>query len=380
MMHPVNAKPRAGWLAHPPATFALLSIQAIFLLKYGERIAGFWPAAAASAAISAAFLWPPLWRMRIGCRWRWWVLAAWALCLAVALHRFTPQHFQVDRWDAVYYWWQALLRGEFPYSARTRFDGFPSPLPFLQVVLAPFALGVDLAWATLLGWGSWVAWIWRRAGSVALPHLMLALLAPPVLWEIMCRSTLFVNSLLFMAFLWLSLTARRTPIVLGGCAGLLLSTRLAFAVPLAGWGLTELASRRHNLRQMIVIGLCALVVFGLTLLPLWMAWGGDAFRMHNPFGHHQRHMPLIGTAFLLSLSLALGWLRPQRPVQNASWVVLGFGILYCINAVATFGWHQAWYAHNADISYFLFAWPLMWTTPLEAPSGDSRGTGPASGP
>jgi len=352
------------WPGLAPAVIALLLIQAIFLVKYGERAVGFWPAVLGAVAVSAAFVWEPPWRIRISSNWRWLVLALWSLGLALALHRIPPTHFQVDRWDCVVYWWDALLRGEFPYSARTRFNGFPSPLPFLQLVMAPFALWGDLAWATLLAWGLWVAWIWRRAGSLALPQLVLALLAPPVLWEILGRSTLVVNSLLLMLFLWLALPPTRSQAAVGAMAGLLLSTRLAFAVPLAGWGLAEAIRGRRNLRQLIVIGICALASFGLTLSPLWLGWNIDQWRAHNPFAHHQLHMPWIGTAALLSLSLALAWRRPDRQFHNAAWVLLSFGVLFCFNAILKYGWQEAWYGHRADISYLLFAWPLLWTYPF----------------
>lgn len=357
---------RAYGPAHAPGSIVLLLIQAVFLVKYGERAVGLWPAMLGAVAVSAVLAWPPLWRVHIPGTWRWPVLALWSIGLAVALLRLAPSQFQVDRWDAIVYCWQALLDGRFPYSARTRFGGFPSPLPFLQLLLAPFALWGELAWATLLAWGLWVAWIWRRAGSLALPQIILALLAPPVLWEVMCRSTLVVNSVLWILFLGFALPPKRSGVALGSLAGLLASTRLAFVVPLAGWCLAELIGRRRDPRDLVVIGLAALAAFCLTLAPLWLGWPADSWHHHNPFGHHQSHMPWPGTAALLGLSLALAWRWPERSFRNSVWVLLGFGVLFCLNAVLVHGWHGAWYGNRADISYLLFAWPALWTYPFWA--------------
>lgn len=362
-MHGLKQAGRDPPLARSPALIALLLIQAVFLIKYGERAVGLWPALLGTVALSAAFFWPPLWRIRLAGKWRWPLLALWSLGLAMVLHWYPPWQFQVDRWDAVVYWWQALLRGDFPYSARTRFDGFPSPLPFLQLVLAPFALWGDLAWATLVAWSLWVARIWRRAESFPLPHLVLALLAPPVLWEVMCRSTLMINSVLWMLFLWFALPSKRSSAALGSLAGLLLSTRLAFAVPLAGWGLAEWISRRRNVRNLTIIGVATLAAFSLTLAPLWLGWAAEQWQIHNPFGHQQRHMPWPGTVALLGLSLGLAWRHPGRQFHNSAWVLLAFGVLFCLNAILMHGWQAAWYGSRADISYLLFAWPLLWTYP-----------------
>lgn len=352
-------QPAAPW--RQPALVALLLIQAAFLAKYGERIAGPTAAIIGCVLISAAFLVPAAWRVSIAWRHGPWIIAFWvAVCMAV-LAAVPPWSFQVDRWDAVVYWWEALLRGDFPYSARTRMWGFPSPLPALQVVFAPFALWGDLAWATLAAWAACVAWVWRRTGALRLPQIALALLAPPVLWEIACRSTLLVNALLLLLFLGSTRQLLARPSLAGALTGLLLSTRLAMVVPLLGWGVG--LWRLGHLRPATIARAAwpALLVFGITLSPLWLFWDMDAWTRDNPFAHHNRHMPMLGTALLLSLSLVLGAGRPRRVLANAAWVMLGFGVLYCANAVLSHGWQAAWYGHRADISYLLFAWPFLWT-------------------
>lgn len=266
---------------------------------------------------------------------------------------FPQASIQVDRWDAIFCWWDALFQGQFPYTARTRFDGFPSPLPGLQLLYLPGYLLGDLSYLNLI-FMSIAIWICPPKHRFLLISTLV--LSPAFWWEMTTRSTLLINSAVILLLFATHQKFTSKSILYGVLLGLILCSRSHWWLI---WMLAYLAI--PTLRNWQTLS-CCVVAFAspLTLLYLWQP---QTFALNNPFNHHAHHMPLFYIPILISVYLWGIWQIYRTPtslyfVAGIFLWVLGFSQLSFRFTIQSF--HDVfWGVNPADISYPIMCIPFL---------------------
>jgi hypothetical protein len=289
-----------------------------------------------------------------------------SVCANAIFHRIDPSTSNVDRWDAVVYWWDCLLAGKFPYSCFTRFNGFPSPFPFLQVICFSFYLIGELGWVIIASVALFVLIINYTflSEKSTLIGIILIVSSLPLWWEICVRSTLFVNGFLIssmIAFiLKFSEKQKKHAIVTGVFAGLILSTRMVVVIPLVAV-VSFVYLSKLKLKDLVYFGISMLITFLATFLPFILFWTIEDLLVFNPISHHDRHMPHVFTISVLFLSFVLGIASKDKGVLFLSSGICLFILATIFVGIEVFdkGWQTAFHKNVADISYFILAFPSL---------------------
>ena len=126
------------------AILLLAGLAALFVAKYAMRVTPYFAyitAAYFCVYVGVAWL---LYRQRLRLFQSkvlfWFALAAMVVAMMVVQYHFDPYQLRVDRWSALHYPIQNLLRGEYPYLAHTHLGGSASPFPVWQLFHIPFYL------------------------------------------------------------------------------------------------------------------------------------------------------------------------------------------------------------------------------------------------
>ncbi|HSQ41442.1 MAG TPA: hypothetical protein VLM37_04095 [Fibrobacteraceae bacterium] len=340
--------------------FFLLAINELFILKYCSRMMG-GPIIALVMLAYGLIAWMVVSRRPIIPRWT--LMAALSLfCLSIVClwWMIPPDQIQVDRWDAVYCWWQKLFSGEYPWSARTRFGGFCSPLPFLQLVCLPVAFTKHIGVLTLLIialYGTFT--IFRKNRALATVTIFWLVLSPAVVWELLVHSTLMLNSFLFIPFFPLF---QRYPVwVSGSIAGLLASTRIS-VLPLFLLVWIYPSIREKNAKVAFLFPTFCVLLAVLTLVPFIAGFGWNAFWAENPIVHQTNHMGMVYKVILLLFSVLLGLYSARdiaRQIISAGMITFLMGSFFILHGLETESLSVLIFQSQVDISYLLFSFPFF---------------------
>jgi hypothetical protein len=319
---------------------------------------------------------------------RWLTLRLYAVaCFVIALSGLgllvavDAASLDVDRWSAITAFWDAALRGDYPYAARSHLGGYSGQFPFFFLLALPvYALG-EIGLLALGAWLAFLAAVWRLTDAVpAFTVLVLSVAGAGMWWEVGARSNLFANMALVMVVLVVGLRRPPTKVgraaVLGVGSGLVLSTRGIVALPLAGFAASAfvwcpgrvqalplaravrgLAGRRGL--RLAVYGLVAVAVFAATFLPL-AVWGIDEVRRYNPFEFQSRFVPwwAVAVALVAAVSWAGRTWRLSALCGRLSVLVLAVAAVHVGELVVRQGFDVAVYGGEADVSFFVLALPL----------------------
>jgi hypothetical protein len=176
---------RAGFWGRPDVWASLVAIAfpgALFAVKYGPR-AGVspWAALAGYLVFFVLHVGVAQWlsgRIPSGGGGRtlvWAGVAAYAAALFAVYLRIDPENLQIDRWSALDRFWDALVRGEYPY-VRTHLGSHISGFPGLFVVAFPFWLLGDVGLLQFAALAAFAALALRVAGTSAVGECGVALL------------------------------------------------------------------------------------------------------------------------------------------------------------------------------------------------------------
>ncbi len=374
------AEPKARLLEVPINTFAAVSLtfilatDCVFFIKYASRISGFLVAFIALLIIIAVKLCLFL-LIRRGRRIGLNSLILFIpllIVLAIGLQFLPPGKINVDRWDTIYYWWDAFIKGVYPYSARTRFGGLANQLPFLQYFYFPAYLYIDYISLLILAF-IFINIIVRRSGgksplfydNYSLSVLFLSITSFAVLWDIVCRSSLFVNSsllLLVIYYLLYNKDASFRRFIIGGVlGGLVLSTRLVTVIPLLSVAVFILAKDKfRNFAGYMTLFIVIIVTFTLTFLPLSF-FPPESIKAFNPFIIQDSHMPHYLTVSFCILALAAGFFsKSRRTLIFLNGILLWLmAFTYIARQVSIIGLSQAYFGSRGDISYLVMSLPFF---------------------
>lgn len=277
----------------------------------------------------------------------------------------------VDRWEVITAFWNAVENGEYPYFAHACNSGNPpGPSPVYFFLSYPFyKTGLFQCMALMALW-LWVLFVPSRA-FVSNRHRALTILlfmcSPVLAYEIVTRSTILFNAVIF--FIWAVYFVRFPlwhPVAVIGNAlllGFILATRSAYVVPVLVFGFYYLSSRWREDRVKIVLwGLVAFAAYASVFGLLVLIWGLDSFLTCNPFMvQSEMIIPMWLACLLLGMSVAAG-LVSRTPVM-AIWlsgiILFVSGLSQIVLVSVLNGFHNAFVESHADITYMLLGLPFL---------------------
>lgn len=338
-------------------------VNALFLVKYGERVHPLLPLAGAVLvlvglgmnAAMARFLEK---RGRDGLL-PWLYLAILLSGSIACFHRIPVASLRVDRFDMIDLFWENFRAGTNPYTPRIAgVSSVPSQFPVYFLLALPFQLIGEIGWIPVVSVAAmgWILWRMPAPFSRRAQVLSLVLLSPALWWEIACRSTIFANSILcLVALLPILRSPRKAPSLKAALfLGLATSTRsvtLQMVLPVV------LAKVHRNLRSWIAPALAWLCLPLASIAPLLLL---RRFHLWNPFDVNGLFLPGWVSASILLASIAAARLRSDWRWVLSS-MVLGLDLLVAIYAgiiIWNVGWSSAFLASGVDISYFLLGSPF----------------------
>lgn len=350
-------------------------INALFITKYLMRISLSVTLLALSAYLLAGLLLPLLAGLllprlaarvgHVGSRSLWFAILGFILVLAGMQYLIDPYQIQVDRWSAIHNFINYLVHGRYPYMAPTHLGGYGSPFPVWQFLHIPFYYlnNVGLSLFAVLAFTLYT--VKRLYGNRAtLCFLAYLLYSPAFLYEIFVRSDLMANFLLVLAVINLLLIKQAglstRPVLYFLLLGMLLSTRLAVAIPFFIFLLRPFLSLNFRRKTSFLLGI--FLTFSLTFLP-FLLWDMKSllFFEYNPFILQTRQGSLSGILLLIPIMiyLAFSWQDSRRRLYGN----IGYG-LFLLTAVtfiinmATCGNYRL-FSPTYDISYFSMSLPFI---------------------
>lgn len=278
---------------------------------------------------------------------------------------FPPGKFELDRWDMITVFSDALFSGEYPYAAEGVTSGnTPAQSPFYFLLCLPFHAAKWYVGIPIVG--VWIYYLATKKGYLYnSSSTLLIIFSPFVVYETLTCSTIFFNSALVMAWmLWIQYTRRRDNffMVMHALAGgLLLCTRNCFIIPIVLLGVMMLI---HNKRKATVLlwGAIIILVFSLLYLPFVFGWSYLQWETVNPFKVQSEVILSMGMMTLIvGGTIVTGFF-----CKNYNQVIFCSGIwlfaacvIMLIETSLRFGFKLAFFESYADITYFILSIPFI---------------------
>lgn len=284
----------------------------------------------------------------------------------VSFRLISVQTISVDRWSVITSFLDDLFCGKYPYDAKSFLGNPPGPFPFYFILALPFYGIGEIGLMTLTSLILFFLFLNKKTTDDRTFFLqtLLVLASPAMVWEIIVRSTIFVNFCLVVFYVsWLEknvLSKDRKRVLLPGCVGgLLLSTRAIAAIPVLCYLSYALLRKKDFANYLRMCGAMA-VGFCVTFVPL-LFWGRESFIQNNPIVLQAGFTPAIVTLGFLFTSCVVGlFLKRFDGFLRFCGVVV-----FCIVAtsmawsLSDVGWYNALYGSKFDISYFIFCIPFL---------------------
>jgi hypothetical protein len=242
----------------------------------------------------------------------------------------------------------------------------PGPLPIYFIITWPFLKIGELALFTLVGCIILSIFLYVRSTiQNANIGLFILVASVAIIWELVTRSTIFTNAVIFLLglhwFLVIDLKNKKHLILSAIVAALLLSTRTIFAIPLIIFGLYKLRINKNIFKNLLAWSLFIVLFFALTFIPLIIYYPTEFWQI-NPFiVQSEQLLPIYFTPILILLAVLFGWIsKKSNDVIFFSGIafVITF-LIYFIYVASITSLHDAFFNSAADISYLLFSVPFL---------------------
>lgn len=295
------------------------------------------------------------------------ILVVFITASSIAFQIIPAESLDVDRWSVITSFWDTYLSGDYAYYAKSNVGNEPGPMPFYYILALPFYLIGELGYFSILGILVFVAVL--RLSIIPIQYrtiaILLVLTSVSYLWEVVCRSNIFLNSTLVLLAIILFLSTPKYTlfrlILLGIIIGLVMSTRNVVAIPLIIAGLYQLKTGNIKFSQAMIISVIAIIIFAATFLPFIINHMND-FLIMNPFIVQSSFLvPFEYTILFLFLAVLFGLLcRSTYDVYFYSGLVLFVSILiYFLYHISISSFKIAFFDAQADISYFILSMPFL---------------------
>jgi len=251
----------------------------------------------------------------------------------------------VDRWSVITSFLNKLFSGEFPYTARSHVNNLPGPFPFYFVIAMPFYFVGSIGLLVLAGYWLFIGclerWIPRDNDKTCI--VLLLSVSPAYIWEMLSRSTIFVNVAILCAFM---LATTRFIKKRGGQS---CSAGILFCLGIAGG---------------CVLSTRGTIAFPLLCYYSYIIWNYTLFIQYNPFVLQSYSMPILFLiVFFIAAIISGRYCRSLYEVFSVQGILMFFLVAVpFINKIICLGLTKAYYQSSFDISYFLFVLPFALLT------------------
>lgn len=273
---------------------------------------------------------------------------------------------KVDRWSVITSFWDNYFNNKFVYNARSNMGNPPGPMPFYFILALPFYFIGELGYFSLLGIVCFYFFIKKViiVKEQILLALLLTLSSGYYLWEVACRSNVFLNATLVLIVLYLFLKIEhfsiKTMTIIGILIGLVLSTRNVFIIPFIIGFIYSLKFKKITIKQTIYLGLITLSTFIITFMPF--VWGHfEDFKISNPFIIQSSFLiPFRYTLLFISFSFFAGYFsKTKNDVYFFSALTLFISIcFYILYWIIETSLQKTIFESGSDISYFILCVPF----------------------
>lgn len=294
------------------------------------------------------------------------LLFLFALFSFFIFKKIPVETLNVDRWSVITSFWDSYFKGDYVYFAKSNVGNYPGPMPFYFILALPFYLIGELGWFSVLGVFLFYFLIEKKVIDQSLKFIaiVLILINVPYLWEVACRSNIFLNASLV---LWILIyfvdqkkISSKNNIITGILIGLILSTRNVFVIPFIIAFVYSLKAKRITFQHAFIIGTAALITFCLTFVPF--VWNHFAeFKTMNPFIIQSSFlMPFKYTLVFIVASFTAGlYCKSANDIYFYSGLVLcGTISFYFTYWIIRIGFQETFVNSYADISYFILCIPF----------------------
>lgn len=288
-------------------------------------------------------------------------IAAFFLWSAVDINQL-----QVDRWSVISSFWQWVNEGKYPYLATSHMGNHPGPLPIYFIITWPFLKIGELGLFTLVGFVTLSIFLYFKSTIQNVNiGLFILIVSIALVWELVARSTIFTNAILFLLgvhwFLVIDLKNKKQLIISAALAAMLLSTRTIFVIPLIIFGMYKLKINSNNFKNLVTWSMFIVSFFALTFIPFMICYP-DNFWQTNPFTvQSEQLLPIYFTPLIILLSTLFGWLS-KKSIDVIFLSGIGFVltfVIYFIYVASITSLYNAFFNSTADISYLLFSVPFL---------------------
>jgi hypothetical protein len=278
------------------------------------------------------------------------------------------ESLNVDRWSVITSFWDNFFKNDYVYFAKSNVGNPPGPMPFYFILALPFYFIGELGYFSILGIVVFLLLLRynSRSNAVQSTYIILILFSVFYLWEVICRSNVFLNGTLILfsiVYLFKSLENNKRHYLLsnGIIIGLLLSTRNVFVIPYIVAFLFALKYQFVSIKDTLQIGLIAFILFILTFVPFVYNHLED-FKVMNPFKIQSSSlMPLEYCLACIALSFGTILIVKQKSdVYFYSGLILFVTIVfYYVYLIKEYNFEDAFFNSQADISYFILCIPFI---------------------
>lgn len=296
------------------------------------------------------------------------LLVIFCIVCVFIFNQLPVKSVNVDRWSVITSFWNYYFDGKYVYYAQSHMGSYPGPMPFYYILAFPFYLLGEIGFFSLSGIIIFYLLMkyLKVDSSDQTFFLLLIITSPFYLWEVLARSTLFVNSVLILGsiiffFKNKDYNSIKNQLILGIVFGLLLSTRNIYALCYIILFLYSLKYKRLDILSTIKIGCFAIIVFSLTFIPFVMGHWEDFLEM-NPF--------IVQSSFLIPFQWTLGiiifsfflfcFCKENYDVIFYSGVILFMAIvLHFVYHIINVSVYNSFIESSADLSYFIMCIPFL---------------------
>jgi hypothetical protein len=350
--------------------FLFLLISFLFAVKYGSRITSSYILLASIISAFYLFIWKKRFVFgRFHSKTIYILLAFFTLLFSIVFYKITPESLNVDRWSVITSFWDNYFNNEYVYAAKSHKGNPPGPMPFYYIIALPFYFIGELGFLSIMGSLVFLLILnyLKSPNYLKVTTILLMLSSTFYLWEVTCRSNVFLNaSLIVFSIVYFFKTMENklnkvNLIAIGIIIGLLLSTRNVFVIPYIVFFLYTLKFNLISIKNIIIIGLIAITTFFATFLP-FIYNHFEEFKKINPFIIQSTYlMPFSYTVFCVVLSfISFLVVKNKNDVFFYSGIILFITvIIHYIHLIGVSSFNEAFFESRADISYFILSSPFL---------------------
>ena len=286
---------------------------------------------------------------------------------SVVIFRAIPvESIRVDRWEMIQIFWDAVRQGIYPYAVHSPTGNYPGPMPVYFLLSYPFYLIQEIGWMSIIA--MWLVYFYiknkRMSKEKNTLFFILILSSITIYYEIITRSTILFNSILFLLyFLNLDNIGKQSKSIFYAYAilgGVIFSTRNIFIIPMILWGMKVILSKQISLMKFINWCVCYLLSFATTFLP-FIAYDPVLFLQYNPFiTQGEMLIPFRHIIIFIAATFLIPVILGRKFDVIFLTVVLLFLIIsyHVVYSISNSGM-TAFLCSGADISYYIFCFPFI---------------------